>query len=45
MRPVRSNVINFVNDNELDGVDFDWEYPSAPDIPGIPPGSPNDGSN
>lgn len=25
-------------DNQLDGVDFDWEYPGAPDIPGIPPG-------
>jgi chitinase len=26
-------------------VDFDWEYPGAPDIPGIPPGSPQDGPN
>lgn len=32
-------------DNDMDGVDFDWEYPGAPDIPGIPPGSPEDGVN
>lgn len=29
----------------LDGVDFDWEYPGAPDIPGIPAGSETDGPN
>lgn len=29
----------------MDGVDFDWEYPGATDIPGIPPGSPEDGAN
>ncbi|KAJ2980185.1 hypothetical protein NQ176_g2789 [Zarea fungicola] len=38
-----SNVANFVSSNNLDGVDFDWEYPGAPDIPGIPPGDAGDG--
>lgn len=38
-----TNVVNFAKDNDLDGLDFDWEYPSAPDIPGIPPGDPGDG--
>ena len=38
-------VANFVSDNGLDGADFDWEYPSAPDIPGIPAGSKEDGPN
>jgi GH18 family chitinase len=37
------NVVDFVNDNDLDGVDFDWEYPGAPDIPGIPAGDEDDG--
>ncbi|KAI0403693.1 class V chitinase Chi100 [Xylaria palmicola] len=32
------NVINFLVENDLDGVDWDWEYPSEPDIPGIPAG-------
>ncbi|KAL2127979.1 hypothetical protein VTI74DRAFT_9903 [Chaetomium olivicolor] len=27
----------------LNGVDFDWEYPGATDIPGIPPGAPSTG--
>ncbi|MCJ1386471.1 hypothetical protein MMC17_009597 [Xylographa soralifera] len=40
-----NNVANFIMDNGIDGVDFDWEYPGAPDIPGIPPGSPEDGPN
>jgi GH18 family chitinase len=38
-----SNIVNFVNQNGLDGVDFDWEYPAAPDIPGIPAGDKDDG--
>lgn len=39
------NVVNFLDANSLDGVDFDWEYPGEPDIKGIPPGSPDDGTN
>eukprot|EP01133_Synstelium_polycarpum_P008938 gene8938-10481_t len=30
-----SNVVSFVVDNKLDGVDFDWEYPGAYDIDGV----------
>ncbi|KAJ7161200.1 glycoside hydrolase family 18 protein [Mycena filopes] len=37
------SVVDTVNKYKLDGVDFDWEYPSAPDIPGIPAGDPGDG--
>ncbi|KAJ5945782.1 glycoside hydrolase [Penicillium verhagenii] len=31
-----SNTIAFLNEYDLDGVDWDWEYPGEPDIPGIP---------
>jgi chitinase len=40
-----NNVVNFVVDNNLDGVDFDWEYPGATDIQYADPGSPEDGPN
>lgn len=39
------NIVQFLNDNSLDGIDFDWEYPGEPDIGGIPPGSPDEGIN
>ncbi|RJE17560.1 hypothetical protein PHISCL_10105 [Aspergillus sclerotialis] len=38
-----TNVVNFAKDNNLNGLDFDWEYPGAPDIPGIPAGDKGDG--
>lgn len=38
-------VVKFMEKNKLDGLDFDWEYPGAPDIPGVPPGGKNDGKN
>ena len=28
------NIASFVSNSSIDGVDFDWEYPGAPDIPG-----------
>ncbi|KAL4937116.1 hypothetical protein BDV06DRAFT_227257 [Aspergillus oleicola] len=37
------NVVDFINEHELEGVDFDWEYPSAPDIPGVPAGIKEEG--
>ena len=39
-----SSIVNFVSSNSLDGIDVDWEYPGAPDIPGVPPsGDPEEG--
>ena len=39
-----TNVAKFLSDNNLDGVDFDWEYPGAPDIPSAP-SQPSDAPN
>ncbi|KAK3299894.1 putative class V chitinase [Chaetomium fimeti] len=39
------NIANFIISNDLDGVDIDWEYPAAPDIPDIPSADPTEGLN
>ncbi|KAH8430878.1 uncharacterized protein LDX57_008542 [Aspergillus melleus] len=38
-----TNVVNFIVDHDLEGVDFDWKYPKAPDIPEIFAGDESDG--
>lgn len=40
-----TNLAKFAKDNGLSGVDIDWEYPGAADIPGIPAGQKDDGKN
>lgn len=40
-----TNVASFIKEWDLDGVDFDWEYPGEPDILGIPEGNDDDGEN
>ncbi|KAJ3471898.1 hypothetical protein MRS44_001997 [Fusarium solani] len=38
-----TKIANFIIKNDLEGVGIDWEYPGAPDIPGIPPAEKDEG--
>jgi chitinase len=40
-----SSTIAFLQEYDLDGVDWDWEYPGEPDIPGIPADSDQSATN
>ncbi|KAI0476854.1 class V chitinase Chi100 [Xylaria cf. heliscus] len=42
LKTLVSSVVNFVKEYDLDGIDWDWEYPNEPDIPGIPAGTQAD---
>lgn len=39
------SVADVLETYDLDGVDWDWEYPDEPDIPGIPAGTEADSTN
>ncbi|KFZ10472.1 hypothetical protein V501_05180 [Pseudogymnoascus sp. VKM F-4519 (FW-2642)] len=40
-----NNLIAFINEHNLDGVDINWKYPGAPDIPDIAKDDPENGLN
>ncbi|WYZ36133.1 hypothetical protein EsH8_XI_000016 [Colletotrichum jinshuiense] len=42
---LKRNIISFINEHNLDGINLDWEYPGAPDIPDIPADDPFNGVN